>query len=338
MKMHEYKQKESSLFLINAGIITALSLVGITIIKSRYISIDLGIYYFFKALLLIAIQALLIFFFYKEKQYKMKKFTYTSLFFLFVALVMTILYFLQYIFSSLRYQELFDIVSDITYIFKFYIVYNLIYQLPFIVLVSAFLLEPKNKFMFIVSFFALLISTNLVLMTVYNWFHSIGYIFTIKDINDYVFYFSILLFIAGLYIEHNKTKQASEENLQDLDYVYPYEENRTITRYLSYLGRASISEYWLFVIVNSVVLNILVIYEASTGAHPIVILLTFAFFAYTAFCMNMKRLHDVGLSGWYQVVGLIPVIGWFLLFWKYVQVSQPFDNIYGKKSKIELLE
>ncbi len=43
-----------------------------------------------------------------------------------------------------------------------------------------------------------------------------------------------------------------------------------------------------------------------------------------------KRLHDRGRSGWWQLAGLVPVIGWaWLLLELYILPGSPGDNRYG---------
>ena len=46
----------------------------------------------------------------------------------------------------------------------------------------------------------------------------------------------------------------------------------------------------------------------------------------------VRRLHDTGRSGWWILLGLIPIIGWIVLIIFFVQDSQP-DNQYGSNPK-----
>ncbi len=41
-----------------------------------------------------------------------------------------------------------------------------------------------------------------------------------------------------------------------------------------------------------------------------------------------RRLHDIGKSGWLQLIGVIPVIGWILMIVWLCQASEP-PNDYG---------
>lgn len=59
----------------------------------------------------------------------------------------------------------------------------------------------------------------------------------------------------------------------------------------------------------------------------VVVLLSIAvlFVIYMSVCLCIRRCHDIGLSGWWAVLGFIPYINLFLIFKK----GQQRDNIYG---------
>jgi uncharacterized membrane protein YhaH (DUF805 family) len=45
--------------------------------------------------------------------------------------------------------------------------------------------------------------------------------------------------------------------------------------------------------------------------------------------VGARRLHDVGKSGWYLLIHLIPVIGILVLIYFWVQPTQAESNNYG---------
>ena len=49
--------------------------------------------------------------------------------------------------------------------------------------------------------------------------------------------------------------------------------------------------------------------------------------------VSVRRLHDIGKSGWMILVGLIPVIGWIWLIVLYVQEGHRGTNQYGADPK-----
>ena len=79
------------------------------------------------------------------------------------------------------------------------------------------------------------------------------------------------------------------------------------TKYADFNGRASRSEFWwwaLFSLIASVTLG--VISDKLSAAFTLATLLPFI-------AVTARRLHDTDRSGWLQLLGLIPVIGWILL-------------------------
>ena len=47
-------------------------------------------------------------------------------------------------------------------------------------------------------------------------------------------------------------------------------------------------------------------------------------------CVSIRRMHDIGKSGWWLLIGLIPLIGGLiLLYWFIFDGGQPHANDYG---------
>ena len=53
--------------------------------------------------------------------------------------------------------------------------------------------------------------------------------------------------------------------------------------------------------------------------------------------VTVRRLHDVGKSGWWILISLIPFIGGIWLFILTITDSQPGENIYGPSPKMTLV-
>ena len=45
--------------------------------------------------------------------------------------------------------------------------------------------------------------------------------------------------------------------------------------------------------------------------------------------VGVRRLHDTGRSGWWSLIGLIPLVGWILLIIWYCQKEDEVENRYG---------
>ncbi len=94
------------------------------------------------------------------------------------------------------------------------------------------------------------------------------------------------------------------------------------TRYATFSGRASRSEYWwwaLFVLLASI--GTAMISDTVSGLFALGTLLPFL-------AVASRRLHDMGRSGWWQLVGFIPLLGWIVMIYWTVQPSDG-PNAYG---------
>jgi uncharacterized membrane protein YhaH (DUF805 family) len=97
---------------------------------------------------------------------------------------------------------------------------------------------------------------------------------------------------------------------------------KCFTNYVGFSGRAARSEYWwwvLFVIVTSMVLSR--VSQDVGGIFSLAVLLP-------GIAVGTRRLHDIGKSGWWQLLGLIPLLGWAVLLYWAVQPSEG-DNAFG---------
>ncbi len=105
-------------------------------------------------------------------------------------------------------------------------------------------------------------------------------------------------------------------------------------RYADFEGRASRSEYWYFVlfyviielvcqaidhyVINPNLLGMMA-KEAARGGILSGILGLALFIPSLA--IGVRRLHDIGKSGWWLLVGLVPIIGPLVLIYFFVQRS-----------------
>jgi uncharacterized membrane protein YhaH (DUF805 family) len=93
-------------------------------------------------------------------------------------------------------------------------------------------------------------------------------------------------------------------------------------KYVDFSGRASRPEYWWFI------LAYVVLAVVSGFIHQYVYLIVVLAFILPILAVGARRLHDVGRSGWWLLIGLIPLVGLVLLYFA-VQPSAPESNQYG---------
>lgn len=94
-----------------------------------------------------------------------------------------------------------------------------------------------------------------------------------------------------------------------------------VHKYANFEGRASRSEYWHFMLVYQLIIAIILFICAAiscvipvsgtTGvALGLVVLFILSIgFIIPGIAVAVRRLHDVGWSGWFVLVGLIPFVG-----------------------------
>ena len=101
-----------------------------------------------------------------------------------------------------------------------------------------------------------------------------------------------------------------------------------VKKYFTFSGRATRSEFWWFHL-----FTILVIYgsfflciwiypnnpEIVFSVYGVLMLLLFI----PKLAVSVRRLHDVGISGWGLLIGLIPIVGPFMLLTQYLSPSIP---------------
>lgn len=86
--------------------------------------------------------------------------------------------------------------------------------------------------------------------------------------------------------------------------------------YTNFDGRASRSEYWWIVLLNILVGAVVgAISPTLAGLWGLVILIP-------SLALCVRRLHDVGKSGWFLLIGLIPLVGGIILLVQMLRDSQ----------------
>lgn len=96
-----------------------------------------------------------------------------------------------------------------------------------------------------------------------------------------------------------------------------------LTKYADFNGRAARPEFWWFVLAQIVVSFIL------NMVLPVLGMLFSLAVLVPSLAAGSRRLHDIGKSGWLQLLGFIPVIGWVLLIYWAAQPGDAAANQYG---------
>ena len=110
-----------------------------------------------------------------------------------------------------------------------------------------------------------------------------------------------------------------------------------LTKYVVFTGRARRSEYWWFVLFSAIVNLVAGILDAALGTDYyrgggwISTIASLALLL-PSLAVAIRRLHDTSRTGWWILIGLVPIIGWIVLIVFYVQDSHA-DNEYGPNPK-----
>jgi uncharacterized membrane protein YhaH (DUF805 family) len=111
-----------------------------------------------------------------------------------------------------------------------------------------------------------------------------------------------------------------------------------LKKYAVFQGRARRKEYWMFYLVNVLVVFGLVFLDMAagtmkdesfgilTGLYVLLILIP-------SIAVGVRRLHDTARSGWWLLVGAVPLVGPIVLLVFNVQDSTPGTNEYGPSPK-----
>jgi len=107
------------------------------------------------------------------------------------------------------------------------------------------------------------------------------------------------------------------------------------SKYVIADGRACRSEFWFFVLFNLLVQIIIIItvkvthYDVVLLLIPIHILITIL----PGISVMIRRMHDVGRTGWLYLLQLVPIIGTAVILIWLCSASQPGSNKYGPNPK-----
>jgi uncharacterized membrane protein YhaH (DUF805 family) len=110
-----------------------------------------------------------------------------------------------------------------------------------------------------------------------------------------------------------------------------------LNKYFGFEGRATLGEFWKPFAINFCAGVVFAVLELAI--HPLFILADLFYLAilFPGLALLFRRLHDTGLSGWWWLVGIIPVVGWLALIYLAAQPGNPESNSYGPPSDVSRL-
>jgi len=106
-----------------------------------------------------------------------------------------------------------------------------------------------------------------------------------------------------------------------------------LKKYAVFNGRARRKEYWMFFLFNIIIMVVLGIVEGMVGGPGVLGALYGLAVLLPGIGVSIRRLHDTDRSGWWLLIGLIPLIGAIVLLVFFVQDSQAVENQHGPNPK-----
>jgi len=106
-----------------------------------------------------------------------------------------------------------------------------------------------------------------------------------------------------------------------------------LKKYTVFEGRATRSEYWYFTLINALISIALLMLGRAFGTGDMLNSIYSIAVFLPSIAVATRRLHDTSRTGWWQLIILVPVIGFIVLIIFLAQDSIPIENQYGENPK-----
>lgn len=121
----------------------------------------------------------------------------------------------------------------------------------------------------------------------------------------------------------------SEEQYNPIDWFV-----KGLKNYANFSGRARRKEYWFFILVQFGILMIASVIDTVIFEEPSVLYMLAALaLVIPSLAVSIRRLHDIGKSGWWYLIILVPLIGAILLIVWFATETKSETNQWGKPAK-----
>lgn len=126
-----------------------------------------------------------------------------------------------------------------------------------------------------------------------------------------------------------------------MDKMYWY--IKVVNQYNDFYGRASRQEFWMYNLISFLFSCVAMAIDISTGSKTMIgpFAIGFASLVYGIFVLipgiavSVRRLHDVGKSGWFILAAIVPIVGPIFLLILYCLDSKEGTNKWGPNPKEE---
>jgi len=110
-----------------------------------------------------------------------------------------------------------------------------------------------------------------------------------------------------------------------------------VEKYCNFEGRARRSEYWWFALANSIVSYLANLIGGLISPTVALVLCAIVGLALLlpGLGAGVRRLHDIGKSGWMLLIALIPIVGAIILIVWFAKDGDRNPNQYGPSPKYQ---
>lgn len=104
-----------------------------------------------------------------------------------------------------------------------------------------------------------------------------------------------------------------------------------LNNYANFNGRAQRSQYWWFVLFALMVWLILLLVDRAIFVHAVPVFqnIWLLILVFPSTALAVRRLHDIGKSGWWYLISVIALIGVLVLIYWLIQPGTEGRNEYG---------
>lgn len=104
--------------------------------------------------------------------------------------------------------------------------------------------------------------------------------------------------------------------------------SNVFSNYVTFTGRARRSEFWWFALFNFLATIVAAMIDGVLGLHLLQPIYGLAVLL-PSLAVAVRRLHDIGRSGWWILICLIPLVGAIVLIVWNIKEGTPGSNQYG---------
>ncbi|THF67817.1 DUF805 domain-containing protein [Deinococcus sp. Arct2-2] len=114
-----------------------------------------------------------------------------------------------------------------------------------------------------------------------------------------------------------------------------------LRRFKDFSGRSRRREYWIFFLITSITSLVLRVLDSVLGLdfgdgnieYGVLGTIYLVIIFIPSLALSVRRLHDTGRSGWYWLIGFIPLVGGLWILARNVSDSEPGTNNWGPNPK-----